>query len=1720
MLKPLLRTLPTLSGNIKIACELTDFEKIDEQNSQAYVRYAKLLPLSSGLAQRNCEVSLLQSSYEFDIKNFYKYYNDIFFDDCFDVNKTDYEKINKYSAIKQRNTDFEFGCKRVSYEKNGTQFAFYAPIYIESDNDLPDYFLLTINLKNEVYAAKRTIKINIARNKDYKYNYLYGYLKRYAEKIDSNVIYCLPTTQQATYYGINPSAGGFVRVVDNLISKIYNKQLTINNFDTAITTGWKRNKICMKQILPLSFYFNINEILNDNDKIKFANTKATITGAYYKNGEEVKFYNIDSDYTVLKQDVLQFNVITGILDYVRGKENILDVNYPSLNDCNFIKYKYSNKVSPMYNRWKLKYSSNEHPYITNMSFGFSHNQNSIYKYGEFPETYESLTIVADDENNVILPLLDAVKTEGSPYYQNYGLLETYKTIMNKYASTWFDIISDIDTYKLVRINNPVDIIDDVDYFYYEDEMYKRIPKNDEDKPEGYTGDTLEDIKKNLSLPLYDSNHRSSVDLYQKDILWYNHNWVDVIDDKTYYKGILYDLSNIYKSIAGVKHIDKFGVFVRLNFNPIDKDKLHKIKSAKSTIFTSDKYITNKNCFVSQTVPLNFSSGDFDNNVSSFFISEGTAVKEELNYKSLFIEETEKDGDFIDLLNYGFNYYNVNRYYKLSEIKYVFSDPKCGFPYVFEQLVDKTLNSQQYFIDGFELLPIYRLSEVFDENNSLLFENEKHSKGEWLTKSLYFSHNGNLYKNLYDAKSIQEMYKDYGDTEFAVPLYIKDIFISYSSLRTIFYENLGKEQADLSAMPYIKKLTEYEFNPIVEYRDNVIAKNAFTRRDTFTGRTYGDSIPAADTVADKNVIYVDPFNVNKVIENYNKRFGTNIPLYNRFNSERLDDINSCEFYALFLNDLHLRYYFNSLYNNLDLDEDPSFALKSIYVKKRLIINKHDSKNLFIKDEYTPLTDFYIINVSNIVSDINKKYNRTLKSVVRITPYQNWQLSKTKGTQFEELLKTCLSEELFNTILNSEETILVRVNDMYKQDLGSLLNNIISNPEYKAKYETEMYNMASSNVMTDLLYNKEGYWTFSERFNDLQDVDKVAGIPELNETYESTFKFELVYKKRFIKVNENLWKMINLEEVKNLPYKDLYLYVIEEPQAYPKSLQFYYTDDLSKVDTTLETTACLTPLFNNIFLQNMKETAVYVEYNKNNVMPTTYLYNKSEYGKYYRYSANNVNVMYDISEYPEELYPIIGHDIYTGETSYYFPKSYIDKYHITGAKVLSTYSLIDNCTSYISKATTYVAEEESYITYSYTDYQHPQIGTSVSYTYYTVSMFNRVYPENKEGKRPIDTYSYIDDMHDPRYGSYAVYTAVSYEYYPEYVEMGVRYAYVAREYDDISAFDKFKLSSYVVPYTYTYSYVTTTPVTEKHIDPEGKWMSYEVTYLVETDAIGYGTAYSTYGFFLIDANLDNTGSSFNVVDKEYRQKKYFTYINQNYIYGYNYSLNDMFGIILPFTQLQLLKMLYSDNQLVMKPMIYNIDSHYKQTPVCNESGVQYAYDIIYNDKSLGRLSHERYMDSIVPYIKETTVIENAYSIKFKNVDASFDVTCANSTIYNDKLGIYRYSPVRIYNTNNSYELYYPTEYKYFNDNVVINLEEVIDILVSDSLTYNEVLKNEEDNVVLAAFRNYINYNKKNTYSEDEILFLYNRYNVKYETVCVGLNSERTEKMYSLRYKFTLL
>ena len=67
-------------------------------------------------------------------------------------------KLDKHNIMNVRNKDFEFGVKRISYSKNGNQFACFAPIYIDNVNDIPGYFMLDIKLDNGAYKITKRIK--------------------------------------------------------------------------------------------------------------------------------------------------------------------------------------------------------------------------------------------------------------------------------------------------------------------------------------------------------------------------------------------------------------------------------------------------------------------------------------------------------------------------------------------------------------------------------------------------------------------------------------------------------------------------------------------------------------------------------------------------------------------------------------------------------------------------------------------------------------------------------------------------------------------------------------------------------------------------------------------------------------------------------------------------------------------------------------------------------------------------------------------------------------------------------------------------------------------------------------------------------------------------------------------------------------------------------------------------------------------------------------------------------------------------------------------------------------------------------------------------------------------------------------------------------------------------------------------------------------------------
>ena len=613
MIKPLLHVVPALSGNVTLACNLNDYANNDGI-IECHVRSAKLAPLSHEIAQKKCEAGLLTSSYEFDLKKFYAYYSNYFYDSLFSYSEKDYAEFVSEDQMNYRDKDFEFGIKRISPEYNeDNMLAFFAPFWCDSADDIPDYFMIEAVMKNKKHKVTKKIKVLVNDDETYGYNYLIKYLKKYFKQIDSNVIFCRPNENQATYFGIDLLRGGFAKAIDNLIGQNYAWQSSIDKFDENIANGFRRNKLCIKQVMPISFYFDINEALTEKEKSKLKNASVSISGHWYKNGKKLPFYDFSTDYSNFTQKVWNFRQ-NGAFEFMESKQNIMDVDYPSLNEARLDNYKYFNTAIKNVTRWKLKYSEDDNPYITNMSFAFSAIQGSQNKYRMFPSMYATSNAFCDSKNNIVLPKNNGLVD--SLYSKNSRTLDRYRKAMLANSSSWFDVVDEA------------------------------IPFDDD------------------------------------------RCWAAVEDGKTYVHGVLYDLSKVGA------HIDKFGVFVKPTLSILDEEGISKIKTAKITGMTGARNISSTNAFLSTDLNEMLVGVPMED-IRNLYINELGVNKQinELTHDTLFIKNSiEEDGDFINLQELGYDTYELNRYYKVSEI---IDDTN-------RRILESS--SSRYYISGFEMLP--------------------------------------------------------------------------------------------------------------------------------------------------------------------------------------------------------------------------------------------------------------------------------------------------------------------------------------------------------------------------------------------------------------------------------------------------------------------------------------------------------------------------------------------------------------------------------------------------------------------------------------------------------------------------------------------------------------------------------------------------------------------------------------------------------------------------------------------------------------------------------------------------------------------------------------------------------------------------------------------------------------------------------------------------------
>lgn len=598
MFKSLIRTLPSLSGNVKLVCDVSDIKNIVDNSDEyidCYVNYASLEPISKNVYKQPININLFKSRYDYDLSQFYNIYNDIFYKSCYNYSKVDAKKIDKSHEANERDKDFEFGCSRISYKENNKQFSFFAPIYIDNVFDIPNAFIIEANIRYGEYIIKKKLRINIASNIDLSdsktniiyssNNILFNYIYNYVFNIDDKVIYIdyvdanNSNNNNVYYYGIDLKRGGFTRTQDITVNKIFSDQQTINNFDNIICSGFKNTNICMKQILPLCFNFNIDDLFTGYNASKLYLSDITFSGYYInKNNKIEELYDFDIDYSKFALNILDINDRTGDIISIPGMvDNMMDYSFPSLHEKYFYKYQFMNKISPNTTRWILAASNvntdENYNYIINNNIVFSINQDSQYKYRYFP-------VEVNNGNNVGCCNKISLDTENvvNDYNYIYNSNNIYVTkrnrvilynlllpIENKISTNieilqreFYDNINDLFSilYKKDKISNCYDFFNVI---YHDNKIYTLL--NEDTGVIKREIDYIKYINPSNGYKLLQSTSNDNISIFDKNGINYNKLWKTPINDYVYYNDILYNLNNLYINNNVVKLQDRYNKFL-------------------------------------------------------------------------------------------------------------------------------------------------------------------------------------------------------------------------------------------------------------------------------------------------------------------------------------------------------------------------------------------------------------------------------------------------------------------------------------------------------------------------------------------------------------------------------------------------------------------------------------------------------------------------------------------------------------------------------------------------------------------------------------------------------------------------------------------------------------------------------------------------------------------------------------------------------------------------------------------------------------------------------------------------------------------------------------------------------------------------------------------------------------------------------------------------------
>lgn len=1759
MFKPLLRTLPTLSGNFTINCKLKEYNKESNNEYSTYIRLANLSTLQNFLANKDFNINLLNGKYEHDISKYYNYYSNVFYSSNFNYNKNNFAILDLNSIYNYNNDaynkDYEFGCKRINYSQTGYQFNFYAPFYIDNINDIPEYFCIFIKIHDNL---TKKIKINI--NKDNKRNYLKNYLSSYINKIDERVIFCMPESLQATYFGIDVKKGGLSQYKDNIFGKLYISQTTINNFDYTICKGFSRNGLIMRQIIPLSFSFNINDIFNNYEREFFYGKSMKIYGYYFdKYDIPINMYDFDINYINSYNKYLKYNEYKGIYELDNGSDdkdniiNIMNVGYPSLNEAKYTKYEFTNKITPMYCKFKLLYSNDINPYITNISFGYSYSQYPNQKYGNFPTMFKGIfpKCVINNEDMKLPIGLSLIK-----YYKKYSQAnyDKYIKLMTNYYSNWYTI----------NDYNP----------NFNDETF---------------------INK-----LFNGSY-----------------WSDVKYGYTYHNGIIYDLSKI-KNLS----IDKFGVFMGVNMKSVKSNNFieaNLVLSKNDNFYqydnSYDMVCNNENLIYYKKI-YDLSSGLINNDyiktnqymiedIHGTYIVENNYKNENIYYKLNTILNILKkhniENEILILLEKrsitGYqlinNYHNIN-FFEYVENEYSENNEK---QLIFEDLLYNynNANSDNYNSWLAENLYVCRTGNTNKVKLSTIYNNlsyDENFRGNFclFIKDIFIS-KYDIIELLKDKRedisnfsNLYQMTIDYfnfllgiGEDSNINPFNsINNENIKESLLRKLYRydEFTGKDADILNSNENLIINILYNSNLfksyIALYMNNININNETIANETIVDNAktllkYNQLINHYIFKSLSTLLYL-------IINEYDGISVKDISYYESLNIIVANNIYTSIIKYLSDSDI---YEFNpiGINNNLEID---NYFVKSYNINQNIYVDSYNLNN-FIK-----LYNNSCNNESDKIPEININYNINYSFFKLINIENKFFIFNDSNKTFTVTIKDK------SYLLKNDKTVKeLNVNDIvilnkynYKFKIESI-NNVIINDEYY--YELVLTNYGGENIEEEYndiknkcsaIKNKYAYLELFDNNNIEEDnANDILNDGDVNYDHKEAYikfidkKHILDYGRIFysdenksVKVFYNILDSIYVKNrylvfgEANIYNKDLYIPLYDYLIDYIKKYIEYKYKSINNTSEFIDGIANTNDL---ILLDNL----IYLYHNSNTYILNWLNENLSENrNNKNNFELNLFGLTLELNLCYKKSIVLLNNNLRKLLDHGYFLYLYI-------FDNIDNYNYDDDYSMWKPIKSSELFNKKNYDFKDIYDYMIPlynDVYLNDNDTN-TINQMINIHKISNDNKYIINDNKYfkeidIDETAYINLNNDFINTWASNLYnYDNSININklendyIKYCAAAglnqedkssllnflKNNDDKDIYYKFIRSLGIILYS-----------TNNSIDIEFDKLKDILIYDDETHIYKYTYNDINYAFYWVNLTINNSNSSFNIFD-DYNINVTFNSINNISINDdiFNEYLKSIFYLINPFLKINIFNEYSKYINNIIYPYECEIDINYinsllisdtekKKYKILLDNDDDKIYDNIIKSNKSRKIKLLRYFNYITPYLKKTDIINDVFKLKFIGSDNNFK-NIEKHNIFNKKsLNINNYEGIEYYNGNYSeseYEyminentIYDPViikqyEYKYFNDNLIFNLPE--EIVIKDDKTYTaddlDNLKNNEDKIKEYKIKILLKYFSKKGFDYNSIiLFLFNKYDSSLTINVSKLRSTKNEKLYTITYKFNLL